>query len=96
MFRNVVAALNEAQDITLYLKPLKQHFKVSNFNEQLLAENFQNFILYIFSYIYIYYIYILFVGYWAERVSRCCADDLSNDALYLFGLLQLQLLQHPR
>ena len=28
MFRNVVAALNEAQDITLYLKPLKQHFKV--------------------------------------------------------------------
>ena len=29
MFRNVVAALNEAQDITLYLKPLKQHFKVS-------------------------------------------------------------------
>ena len=31
MFRNVVTALNEAQDITLYLKPLKQHFKVSFF-----------------------------------------------------------------
>ena len=61
MFRNVVAALNEAQDITLYLKPLKQHFKVSNFNEQLLAENFQNFILYIFSYIYIYHIYIFYL-----------------------------------
>ena len=30
MFRNVVTALNEAQDITLYLKPLKQHFKVSS------------------------------------------------------------------
>jgi dynein heavy chain len=27
MFRNVVAALNEAQDITLYLKPLAQHFQ---------------------------------------------------------------------
>ena len=44
MFRNVVAALNEAQDITLYLKPLKQHFKVSNFNYHLPAEKFQNFI----------------------------------------------------
>jgi dynein heavy chain len=29
MFRNVVAALNEAQDITLFLKPLGQHFQVS-------------------------------------------------------------------
>jgi len=28
MLRNVVAALNEAQDITLYLKPLSQHFLV--------------------------------------------------------------------
>ena len=27
MFRNVVAALNEAQDITLFLKPLTQHFQ---------------------------------------------------------------------
>ncbi len=26
MLRNVVAALNEAQDITLYLKPLAGHF----------------------------------------------------------------------
>ena len=59
MFRNVVAALNEAQDITLYLKPLKQHFKVSNFNEQLLAENFQNFIIYIFIYVCLLYIYYI-------------------------------------
>ena len=29
MFRNVVAALNEAQDITLFLKPLAVHFEVS-------------------------------------------------------------------
>ena len=36
------------------------------------------------------------VGYRAQRVSRYCADDLSNDALYMFGLLQLQLLQHTR
>ena len=28
MFRNVVAALNEAQDITLYLRPLAAHFQV--------------------------------------------------------------------
>ena len=28
MFRNVVAALNEAQDITMYLKPLGEHFEV--------------------------------------------------------------------
>lgn len=28
MFRNVVAALNEAQDITLFLKPLANHFQV--------------------------------------------------------------------
>ena len=28
MFRNVVAALNEAQDITLFLKPLAVHFEV--------------------------------------------------------------------
>ena len=36
MFRNVVAALNEAQDITLYLKPLKQPFKVDyNFFENI-------------------------------------------------------------
>jgi len=27
MFRNVVAALNEARDITLYLKPLATHFE---------------------------------------------------------------------
>jgi dynein heavy chain len=30
MFRNVVAALTEAQDITLHLKPLAQHFQASN------------------------------------------------------------------
>ena len=29
MFRNVVAALNEAQDITMFLKPLGVHFEVS-------------------------------------------------------------------
>ena len=29
MFRNVVAALNEAQDITLFLKPMTNHFQVS-------------------------------------------------------------------
>jgi hypothetical protein len=29
MFRNVVAALNEALDITMHLKPLTQHFEVS-------------------------------------------------------------------
>ena len=28
MFRNVVAALNEAQDITMFLKPLGVHFEV--------------------------------------------------------------------
>ena len=28
MFRNVVAALNEAQDITIFLKPLGAHFQV--------------------------------------------------------------------
>ena len=28
MFRNVVAALNEAQDITLFLKRLTKHFQV--------------------------------------------------------------------
>ena len=31
MFRNVVAALNEAQDITLFLKPLAVHFEVRSF-----------------------------------------------------------------
>ena len=56
MFRNVVAALNEAQDITLYLKPLKQHFKVSNFNYHLPAENFQN--LMIFTMIHWIYLYL--------------------------------------
>jgi hypothetical protein len=29
MFRNVVAALNEALDITMHLKPLIAHFEVS-------------------------------------------------------------------
>ena len=29
MFRNVVAAMNEALDISLHLKPLRNHFKVS-------------------------------------------------------------------
>ena len=29
MFRNVVAALNEAQDITLFLKPLRTNLHVS-------------------------------------------------------------------
>lgn len=29
MFRNVVSALNEAQDITLFLMPLAKHFEVS-------------------------------------------------------------------
>ena len=28
MFRNVVAALNEALDITMHLKPLTEHFEV--------------------------------------------------------------------
>ena len=29
MFRNVVAALNEALDITMHLKPLTEHFEVT-------------------------------------------------------------------
>ena len=29
MFRNVVAALNEALDITMHLKPLTAHFQVT-------------------------------------------------------------------
>ena len=29
MFRNVVAALNEALDITMHLKPLTSHFEVN-------------------------------------------------------------------
>ena len=29
MFRNVVAALNEALDITMHLKPLTEHFEVN-------------------------------------------------------------------
>ena len=95
MFRNVVAALNEAQDITLYLKPLKQHFKVSNFNYHLPAENcYINDIHNDSLDIFVFEKYV--VGYRAQRVSRYCADDLSNDALYMFGLLQLQLLQHTR
>ena len=28
MFRNVVASLNEALDITMHLKPLTEHFEV--------------------------------------------------------------------
>ena len=31
MFRNVVAALNEALDITMHLKPLTEHFEVVDF-----------------------------------------------------------------
>ena len=31
MFRNVVAALNEALDITMHLKPLTEHFEVRDF-----------------------------------------------------------------
>lgn len=31
MFRNVVAALNEALDITMHLKPLTEHFEVGGF-----------------------------------------------------------------
>ena len=31
MFRNVVAALNEALDITMHLKPLTEHFEVGDF-----------------------------------------------------------------
>ena len=31
MFRNVVAALNEALDITMHLKPLTEHFEVGYF-----------------------------------------------------------------
>ena len=30
LFKNVVAALTEAQDITLFLNPLKSHFQVHN------------------------------------------------------------------
>ena len=34
MFRNVVAALNEALDITMHLKPLTEHFEVDiDYNE---------------------------------------------------------------
>ena len=33
MFRNVVAALNEALDITMHLKPLTSHFEVQYGNE---------------------------------------------------------------
>ena len=33
MFRNVVAALNEARDITLFLKPLTNHFQVCTVKE---------------------------------------------------------------
>ena len=37
MFRNVVAALNEARDITLYLKPLATHFEVNKKGQYNLA-----------------------------------------------------------
>ena len=40
MFRNVVAALNEALDITMHLKPLTEHFKVL----ELISENTSNLI----------------------------------------------------
>ena len=30
MFRNVVASMNEALDISLHLKPLRNHFKVKH------------------------------------------------------------------
>ena len=38
MFRNVVAALNEALDITMHLKPLTEHFEVC-MNKSCLREN---------------------------------------------------------
>ena len=37
MFRNVVAALNEARDITLFLKPLTNHFQVQLKNKGLVC-----------------------------------------------------------
>ena len=33
MFRNVVAALNEALDITMHLKPLSSHFQVKTYHQ---------------------------------------------------------------
>ena len=34
MFRNVVASMNEALDISLHLKPLRSHFKVLEFSNK--------------------------------------------------------------
>ena len=36
MYRNVVAAMKEAQDITTHLKPLTSHFEVSMIRQMLI------------------------------------------------------------
>ena len=42
MFRNVVASLNEALDITMHLKPLTSHFEVTDNVNQLYQWKMEN------------------------------------------------------
>jgi hypothetical protein len=43
MFKNVVAALNEALDITAHLEPLLEHFQVISENKNKLMTNQKHF-----------------------------------------------------
>ena len=85
MFRNVVGNMNEALDISLHLKPLKNHFKVLSLNVSPLQK-----ILAFFYFI----VEIYFVGYRRSRIFRIETNISTSLPCHMSDILEQQILQH--
>ena len=85
MFRNVVGNMNEALDISLHLKPPKNHFKVLLLNVSPLQK-----ILPFFYFI----VEIYFVGYRRSRIFRIETNISTSLPCHMSDILEQQILQH--
>ena len=82
MFRNVVAALNEALDITMHLKPLTEHFEVC-INKSCLRERKSVRLC----------LNCIISDSGRNRLHRCATVVSSDDAHDLSGVFSQQVLQ---
>ena len=89
MFRNVVAALNEAQDITLFLKPMTNHFQVMKLY-MLMRNDFNRKITIVHR---IFKIHLYFKEFGNKRFPGHHSSATASDALHLSGVFPINLLQ---
>merc|ERR1712018_739502 len=71
MFRNVVAALNEALDITLFLLPLAKHFEVSTVEPRYNIK--------VGNHLFFYYIEVFYYNEFLLISYKCNIFDISDE-----------------